>query len=507
MTHGVFFRRHLALQSAVLHLSLLLVVVLAFFAPTVTQAQGPLPSRGPQLNTAVQQPHLLYLPVVRTTPASATTPSSQSGPELVNPMRGLTKWRGNEIVPQPEAAKDAYQRYTWSQLETSQGVYNFSKLEYDIAQAWSQGRKFAFRVRDMVEPGAGIKVPMYLEPYGFYTTDNMFVPDYNHPFYQQRRLALLTALGAKYNADPRVAYLDIGMYGKWGEWHVYGVDYNSSAAQAKGIVPASQASKRAIVDAHVVAFPQTQLLMMTDDGYALRYAMLDVQTTIPIGWRRDSLARTHFSDGLNRKFQQHPDLQNVLLNRWKVAPVVAEFYGGTLMDFALAMQQVKDYHVTQIGNGNLSTWSSYSSSDQALLIDLGKAAGYRFRVDQVTLPRTLAAGSTLSVSSQWHNDGIAPAYEGWQVRYQLRSASDGRVVWQGASSVNLKTLLPTAGTPMALSDTLSLPSTLAGGTYNLVLVTASEGGRQAPLQLAIDGKQADGSYLVGTVTVTTNTLP
>ncbi len=29
----------------------------------------------------------------------------------------------------------------------------------------------------------------------------------------------------------------------------------------------------------------------------------------------------------------------------------------------------------------------------------------------------------------------------------------------------------------------------------------------APLQLAIDGKQADGSYLVGAVTVTTNTLP
>ncbi len=52
MIHGVFFRRHLALQSAVLHLSLLLVVVLAFFAPTATQANGSPPSPAPHVDVA-----------------------------------------------------------------------------------------------------------------------------------------------------------------------------------------------------------------------------------------------------------------------------------------------------------------------------------------------------------------------------------------------------------------------------------------------------------------------
>jgi hypothetical protein len=60
--------------------------------------------------------------------------------DTINPLRGYYRWRNQEVIPQAEPARDAYQRYYWKDFEPVAGQYDFSTLLADLAAAKSQGR-------------------------------------------------------------------------------------------------------------------------------------------------------------------------------------------------------------------------------------------------------------------------------------------------------------------------------------------------------------------------------
>jgi len=99
-------------------------------------------------------------------------------PDLVNPSRGYYRWRSQEIVPN-EPALDAYDRYFWSDIETSKGDYDFSIIDTAIAEAAARGQKFGFRIRAMKDSSSGgMYIPSYLKDCGWYNSDT-FIPDWN----------------------------------------------------------------------------------------------------------------------------------------------------------------------------------------------------------------------------------------------------------------------------------------------------------------------------------------
>ena len=68
--------------------------------------------------------------------------------------------------------------------------------------------------------------------------------------------------------------------------------------------------------------------------------------------------------------------------------------------------------------------------------------------------------------------------------------------------MDLRGLLPTSGTPLAHADSFTLPTSgLSAGTYTLSVQITDPAGISAPLQLASTGRQADGSYTLGSVNV------
>ena len=87
---------------------------------------------------------------------------------------------------------------------------------------------------------------------------------------------------------------------------------------------------------------------------------------------------------------------------------------------------------------------------------------------------------------------------------QLRSDS-GAVVWQSKSQLDLQTLLPTntsgTDTPRTVTDTFHLPATVPDGSYWIAIQIVDPDNYYAPLSLAIEGRQADGSYILGTVAI------
>jgi hypothetical protein len=412
-----------------------------------------------------------------------------SDPELVNPTRGYYRWYGAEPIPQPRPAYDQYARYGWRQLEPARGTYDFSAIEQALQAAQAQRAKFGFRVMSVNEFTSPVEVPSYLiaeagGSYCSYGGQRIWVPDWNSPAFLERARALAQALGARFDGDPRLLYYDLGIYGHWGEWHNGGL-----------CVPeATAASKRALVDMQIDAFPRSRVLM-NSGGSEVDAFVYALGKSPRVGVRVDSLCDTSF----DQQFTQNAQKLAAMQDRWKTAPLIAEFFSYNPTNLSLCQQQVSTWHVAGIANGQIN-WGSYSAEQQAQLLTLGKQSGYRYVLNQITYPAAVTPGTTVGVSTQWSNQGVAPVYEPFQVSLELQLQGQSSVAWSWVSQLDLQQVLP-AAQPQPFTDQLYVPSRLTPGQYTLSVVVRDPTRYRAPLALAIGGANSSLRYTLGTVSV------
>jgi hypothetical protein len=420
----------------------------------------------------------------------------------VNGLRGYYRWRGQELISLPSPAQDHYDRFTWKSLEPSMDVYDFSAIDRALAAAQASRAKFGFRVRSMVGYEDGqVYVPDYMRGIGWWAdTDGngargTFIPDWNNPTYIARAQKLLAKLGERYGADARLSFLDMGLYGQYGEWTLSSrVNYATAPAN---MTPATLATKRALIDAHVQAFPNTQLLMfmLYSNFDPLLYAF-SLPTAKPIGTRVDCIGQPgFFSQWLNR-----PAIWDQIKERWRVAPMITEYCAGSIiLDGALtrddALGHVEDYHVSAIGNGNIA-YSSLSTADQDAYRRIGLRTGFRFHLSGLSMAGSAIKGSQVTVRSSWQNQGVAPAYENWQVVLEFRDIATRTLRSSNTLSVNLKQLLPNPNA-YEIQSTITIPSAIASGEYEVSLRIVDPQGYRAPLALANSGRGSNGEYVVG----------
>jgi hypothetical protein len=429
------------------------------------------------------------------------TSIAESDPEISNPFRGSYEWLDSAPQPAGWPVVDSYARIGWRELEPQQGVYDFTYLDKELAQAKARGGKLGLRIMPACTgcSPTSIEVPDYLKalmPQGFWfplNGTNNYAPDWNSAAYLDRLNRLLQALGQRYDNDPRLGWVEISAYGDWGEWHVTGWPYPSPT----GATPITDANARKIVDMNVAAFPHKRLLMLHDDQAALAYAL---SLSPAIGIRNDCLGDQWFTNAMTA-------LLPIIKDRWKTAPIITEYcyQHPQSAGFRLAAGQIQTFHVAMIGNGNMDPLSSFSAADQSLFRSNNEAAGYRFILNNMTLPSHVTPGSSFTLDASWSNLGATPSYTQWSVSLRLSDPATGAVVWQEPSRVDLSTLLPTRdGTidhPAVVTDTAVLPATVRPGRYVLSVVAADPSGYYQPLNLAVRGRRPDGSYPVGTVTV------
>ncbi len=453
------------------------------------------------------------VPTTPTTPTATPTPGpavtwlptalALSDPELVSPRRGAYRWYGEAPEPSGWPALDSYRRYYWREIEPTEGAYTWTSIDAELAQAASRGGRFGLRVMPAVSSDGGSAIPDYLmlrleNGFSFTypgTATQVYAPDWNDPDYLNRAEALIRALAQQYANDDRLGWIEIGPYGDFGEWHVYQWPYPALG----GAQDMTLANRRRLIDLHVELFPPSKLLQMVDsvtgDNPTMAYALAKSPL---IGVRADCFGTSLFDDRMG-------ELEDVAPDRWKTAPIVVEYCGGHAGsgDLARGRNQVDTHHVTLV-EGNHDDYGDYASQEQRHLDETRKRAGYRFRLESLTLPSSAAAGSTLSISSRWANDGVAPAYADWDVLFQLVDPVTGAVAWQGESSLSLRSLLPTTGQSslVTLAETFSLGGTLrAGATYDLAVKIQDSAGYGQPLALAISGRGSNGSYRIGSLTI------
>lgn len=493
----------------------------------------------------------------------------------------------SDAAPLPGSPVNIYGRVSWHALEPVQGRYDFSTIDHVLEPCVSptqatpcltRGMTFGFRVmalnpqhnldtnistgedgypiysdsptylmKDSVGKAHGWLLP--LDPSDL-TQGHYFIPDWNDPFVIRRITELMKTLGRRYDDDPRIGTIDIGLYGSWGEWHTAGLpdktdykfgkipydatDANFNLNQAayltnNGVTGAyqvgSEASKTAIIWAHVHAFPKKQLVMLTDDAGSLCTAMRIHADNLPIGLRRDSLGSYA---GWSAGFPPHSsctasDGQDLVAERWKLAPFIAEPFGnGSSPTFPCQtfesdpttgrlaiLEQVSQYHIAAIKNASYctGTWPALTQVEQSAVWTAGLTAGYRYVPAKITLSadRMEAGHRMLALQTVWSNTGVTPTYTHWRVEFRLRAVSTAQVaLWNRASTsmvsaVDLRKVLPSSG--YTFDDSFRLPADTQAGTYELDIRVVDGNHYLEPMQLGLVSQADDGFYRLGTVQI------
>jgi Domain of unknown function (DUF4832) len=415
---------------------------------------------------------------------------------LINPGVGYYSWISQEQAPVKSI--DRYDRYNWIDLEKSIGKYDFSTLIKQAQSAYTDvdGRgKFTFAVRCVVE-GIDHAYPSYLDANmdSWYSkVKKCWVPDWNNAYFLERLDSLVANLGRQFNTDVRIGAVEIRSYGNWGEWHL-----NEFELPVSPILVASLDTKKHMVDAYVNAFPNKQLIMMTDDAKTLSYAMHQTYVYRPIGLRRDSWGNVQM-----KSFKDSSAWIDAY-DRWKIAPFIVEGYGttGTGVTHSYCSNQIIDFHLSALSNGNFGIWNTLTSEQQNFMLQCPKIAGFRYVLRTVNYGDSLVIGQHNNFKSVWSNIGVAPTYNDWNVNFRLLDDT-GKIIWEKVSVLSLRSLLPTFSfltkqdVPVDVNDDFMLPSTLLPGSYSLEMIILDAQNYYSPLKIAIMGRKVNGAYSIG----------
>lgn len=122
-----------------------------------------------------------------------------------------------------------YVGITWGQLEPEEpGKIHWQVLEEGFEQQIEKGRMIGIRFK-VADPwvGGDLDVPEWLIKLGVgvqrYNIDGGtgLIPDWDNPIFLEHHKRMIKEIGNRYKNNPHIAWVDIGSYGIWGEWHHY----------------------------------------------------------------------------------------------------------------------------------------------------------------------------------------------------------------------------------------------------------------------------------------------
>jgi len=262
-----------------------------------------------------------------------------------------------------------------------------------------------------------------------YWPADMATGDYSSTQFTQRLERLIYRLGECWNDDPRVAWVQMGLIGYWGEHHHPGV---------------SPELQQLMGDAFTEAFPDKKFLVRSPEDFQ--------NYEVGIYW--DSWAHAN-------QINSHGALLENLNNetgRWKVVPIEGETaynWGdyptqpGDNPDDTLSDPAHRDFLLDTIYNlhcSGLGSISRYTDSDPVVSAgaqEVQKAFGYRFLIPQITWTGRVEPDGILRLAMTIRNTGAAPFYHDWPLEFSLLDPVTRAPLWKTIlDDVDIRDWLP-----------------------------------------------------------------
>jgi len=354
----------------------------------------------------------------------------QSSVTNVQPMTGIViwedSWDDDLVKTQVGNVQLEYAYVAPGDLSTGPGTYDWSKLDQMLDRIKAHKHQAIIRFY-YTYPGKQTGVPAWIKALNSYqeTTGTSegkqtWFPDWSNQNLKDFHTDFYTAFAARYDQDPRLAFLQTG-FGLWAEYHIYdgpnrlGHEFPDKEYQTAFLTHLSQ------------VLPTLPWSISIDAGES-DYSPIEANAALmnlKFGLFDDSFM--HEDHGA-----YNTDMWNLFgyTNRYKNSPHGGEFsyytdfdqehvldvagiYGRTFQD------QAAKFHISYMIGNDQPDYQTVARIKEA-----GMQSGYRFRISSF---ESCDGGSTVMVT----NEGVAPIY------YDAFVAIDGV-----RSDASLKGLLP-----------------------------------------------------------------
>jgi|HubBroStandDraft_1064217.scaffolds.fasta_scaffold01926_4 hypothetical protein len=291
---------------------------------------------------------------------------------------------------------------------------------------------------------------------------------------QSRLVAFTAKIGQAWDHDPRVAAVEMGLWGYWGEHNIYPQTCDG-AVDGNRIPPAMQA---ALAPAFIAAFPDKKVMIRYPDTFT-------DYTTLGFYWDSFALPDDNNAGGgqgiVARNLWQTQMESGEVAYNWGDQSNLGGSPDGTLSsdsDTQYVIGFIQSVHTSSLG------WIAEYTPDNGVISAnaalMQKAFGYRYVISQATFDTAIAEGGALDVDFTVQNVANAPFYYAWPVGVFLLNTSQS-VVWSGTlSSVDIRQWMPGNSYNVQGSVTPNVPT----GVYTLALSILDPAGNTPSLRFA-----------------------
>ena len=408
-----------------------------------------------------------------------------------NPMKGFrpTRHLQDAAFPEGEYVTVCKQYIKYTDLEmyaddTAQKMIDWSNKAW--AGIENKNIKVIPRVVIVYPDGPDNGTDGYW-PEGFDHSD--FQDRWVNDTFKARMTAFIIKLGEAWNGDPRVAAIEMGLWGKWGEHHVWPLSIRGSGQRI------SREIQAVFGDAFTMAFPDKKIMVRYGETFPNHQ----------FGFYWDSFALR--DDSLSGKLMMERDAWRAQMISGEIAYDWGDLRPiGWNPDETLLVDEHTDYIIDWIAQTHASSlgWvADYTQGLPGLLMNaarMQKAFGYRFVIRQASYPVVAHPGEPFSVVFQVENAGNAPFYYPWPVELSL--LNDAREpVFSAIVHVDIRNWLP--GHTYEVRDTFTLPEGFQEGTYRLALAVLDPSGNLPSLRFANRNYYNGGRMPLGAIGVGT----
>ena len=342
----------------------------------------------------------------------------------VQPLTGIVLWSDNEAVAKAPIQLE-YSYLNYKQVVSETGEYDWRVLDELLTQVASRKHQLILRWYDTyVGKKTGIpefvtKQEGYKPTVGKSEGKSTEFPDWSHPSAQQFVLDFFSKFAARYDRDPRIAYLQVG-FGLWSEYHIY-----DGPMKLGKTFPSLEFQRRFLK--HMSAeLKETRWMISVDSANDWSPIVDDAELLkLSFGVFDDS-----FNHAKHAK-ENEPNWDALVRERWERCPTGGEFSFFEKADQRKALDakgphgvsfetQAAKFHISfMIGDDQMR----FQKPDRVKAA--GNACGYRFRVTR------FEASNERSVV-EIENVGIAPIYyDAYPTVNGVRSASSLRGLLPG----------------------------------------------------------------------------
>jgi hypothetical protein len=316
--------------------------------------------------------------------------------EAVQPMTGIVMWEGSKNSA-TDAIQLEYSYMRYADVVSRRGEYDWTPVERKLDAIAGRRHQAVLRFWDTY-PGRPSAVPDYIKALPDYRDtvaqsegrDTGF-PDWGHPEYQRFFLEFYERFAARYDRDPRLAFLETG-FGLWAEYHVY------SGPEIPGETFPSLEFQARFFRHLAASFRETPWMISQDahvakrSPFASQPALLDLafgifDDTFHLAWA-PSYNRTGWTFFGRDRHLRSPAGGEILFPNRERADLVADRWAAEARTFGITFMIAEQ-------------WPRWTTMDR--IREHGLACGYRFRV---TSFESGVGASRVTVA----NPGVAPIY-------------------------------------------------------------------------------------------------